>query len=78
MPKAVDIIQSGAGGFKGGQGGEQQEGQKVMVDDMLCPFSAISFGEQCLCNTPCARSWPDGDNGLTWPVALIWRIGNGR
>lgn len=46
VPKAENILQPGAGGIKGGQGGEQQRGQKVMADVVLCPFAAISFGEQ--------------------------------
>lgn len=36
----------GAGGIKGGRGGEQQEGTEGEADDVLCLFAAISYGKQ--------------------------------
>lgn len=36
----------GAGGIKGGRGGEQQGGMEGEADDVPCLFAAVSYGKQ--------------------------------
>lgn len=51
-----------------------------MADDMLCPLSAISLGQQLSLQhtTYVPGSSKDGENGLRHLVAPIREIGDGR